>query len=123
MKAVALALFAFVALGGEALAASGSLDVTIQIDPALSVTASAPATLVCDAAAGTVVSHITTAGSGAGSATLGLTGDTTDFALSATTAPADLVVAAGGITSNGLSCATIPAGGGTASVTITATTP
>jgi len=66
-------------------------------------------------APGTVVSKITTIGGKNTAVTLALSGDTTDFALSATTVPANLVVAPGGISSS--QC---PAGA-TDSITITAT--
>jgi hypothetical protein len=65
--------------------------------------------------AGTVVSKITTIGGKNTAVTLTLSGDTTDFVLSATTVPANLVVAPGGISSS--QC---PAGA-VDSVTVTAT--
>ena len=94
------------------------------VDPA--VLAAAPFTIIfspayptysCSALPipGTVVSKITTIGGKASPVTLSLAGDMTDFALSATTVPANLVVAPGGISSS-----LCPAGA-TDSITITAT--
>jgi hypothetical protein len=67
--------------------------------------------------AGTVVSKITTIGGKNTAVTLSLAGDTTDFVLSATTVPANLVIAPGGISS--FQCP----GGAIDTVTITATQP
>ena len=94
------------------------------VDPA--VLAAAPFTIIfspayptysCSALPipGTVVSKITTIGGKNTAVTLALSGDTTDFALSATTVPANLIVASGGISSS--QC---PAGA-VDSVTVTAT--
>jgi hypothetical protein len=94
------------------------------VDPA--VLAAAPFTIIFSPAypsfpcsslppPGTVISKITTIGGKASPVTLSLAGDMTDFALSATTVPANLVVAPGGISSS--QC---PAGA-VDTVTVTAT--
>jgi hypothetical protein len=94
------------------------------VDPA--VLAAAPFTIIfspayptysCSALPppGTVVSKITTIGGKNVPVTLALAGDTTDFVLSATTVPANLVIAPGGISSS--QCP----GGAIDTVTVTAT--
>ena len=67
--------------------------------------------------AGQLVSRISTIGGKNTAVTLALSGDTTDFVLSSTTAPANLNVAPAGISSS--QCP----GGATDTVTVTATQP
>ncbi len=84
------------------LSAQGSHTVTVQLPVTvkqkftLVVTPPAP-TITCETAPGTVVAGITVQGGSGNPVALTISGDTTDFALSATTVPANIVVAAGGI--------------------------
>ncbi len=109
---IAAAALLSAAAGSSALAASTSNTVTITIQAPLEIvfTPSSP-TIACAAAAGTVVSAVSTTGGDGNAVTLTMSGDTTDFALSGS----NVVVASSGIT--GSDC------GKTESVTVTATQP
>ena len=76
--------------------ATGSLTITIQGPLALSFTPSAP-NLACGAAAGSVVAAINVSGGDGKPVSVSMTGDTTDFALSATALPANVIVGPNGI--------------------------
>ncbi len=84
------------------LSAQGSHTVTVQLPVTvkqkftLVVTPPAP-TIACETAPGTVVAGITVQGGDGNQVSLSISGDTTDFALSANVAPANIVVATGGI--------------------------
>ena len=75
-------------------------QLVIKVNPALALAfnPSAPS-IDCNIPGGTLVAQIIPSGGDGNPITLGITGDTTDFALSATTAPANVIVASGGITS------------------------
>jgi hypothetical protein len=104
----------------SAQSASGMLPVIVHGKLAV-VFNPTSASITCDSPAGTVLSAVTTTGGNQKPITLTMTGDTTDFALSATAPPANVVVASAGITSSGSSCPTVTSAGITDTVTVTAT--
>ena len=75
-------------------------QLVIKVNPALALAfnPSAPS-IDCNIPGGTVVADITSTGGDGNPITLSISGDTTDFALSATALPANVIVASGGITS------------------------
>jgi hypothetical protein len=110
---------ATIAAAGLGLGAKPADPTVLTAAPFTIIFTPAYPTFLCSALPppGTVVSKITTIGGHNTAVTLALSGDTTDFALSATTVPANLVVAPGGISSS--QCP----GGAVDTVTITATQP
>ena len=97
-------------------------QLVIKVNPALALAfnPSAPS-IACNVPGGTLVAAITASGGDGNPITLSITGDTTDFALSATTLPANVIVASGGITSASGKCPlTAPV---TETVTINASQP
>lgn len=129
MKLRTLLLAAVAALIGLAAreAAAASATIQINIQPSLAVTVPAgygnvtqPSTL-CNAAAGSPIVRAGTSGGDGNPVSWSLTGgDTTDFVIDS---GGLILVAPGGITSNGASCATIPRTGANVALTITATQP
>lgn len=99
-------------------AGDSSTTVSIQVSQRLIVVATPTnPTVACNDPAGEVVAAIAVTGGNGKPITLGMTGATTDFALSGSTPPANVVIAPGGITVDSCST-TLPA---TETVTITAT--
>lgn len=119
LAALLFGLASIAASSAQSASASGTLNVSVRGKLAVVLNPTST-TITCDIAPGTVLSAVTTTGGNQKPITLTLTGDTTDFALSATTPPANIVVAPGGLTSNGSSCATISAAGVTDIATVTA---
>lgn len=118
MMRFVLKLVVLLILAGPAVAATATQTVTstltIVINAPLAISFSpANPTINCNAAAGTVVSAISQSGGDANPVTVSISGDTTDFALSATTLPANVIVG-----TNGIAAADC---GKTNTVTITAT--
>ena len=94
---VAVAAIALFHVSAQAASVSGTLSITVSPAPlAISVSPSS-ATEACSVAAGTVVSAINVTGGDGNAITLSMTGDTTDFVLSATTPPANVVVGPSGV--------------------------
>lgn len=92
---------ALIAAASQASAASvsGGISVTISppVPPLVETINPAATTIACETPPGTTVGTATVSGGTGGAITLTLSGDTTDFALSGTTPPANVVVAPGGI--------------------------
>lgn len=105
---------------GDARSASGTLPVNVHAKLSVVFTP-ASASANCDDAPGTILAVVNVTGGNGKPVTLVPSGDITDFALSATTPPANVVIAPGGIVTAGSSCATIPAAGVTDLITVTAT--
>src|SRR5271163_2850975 len=96
---VAVAAISLFHVSAQAASVSGTLSITVS-PPALALVLSpSSATEACNVAAGTVIPAISVTGGDGNAITLSMTGDMTDFSLSSTTPPANVVVASGGITS------------------------
>jgi hypothetical protein len=112
-----LAIVSVVLIGlisNQALGANTSATLTITVYSPLGVSFSPSSpSISCSSPAGTVVTTITSTGGDSNSIGITLTGDTSDFALSAASLPANVIVGQNGIAAS--SC------GKTDSVTITAT--
>src|SRR5271165_6050850 len=76
---------------------AATLSITIQPGALMALLNPSSATEACTVAGGTVVSTVSVSGGDGNAITLSMTGNTTDFALSSTTPPANVVVAPGGI--------------------------
>src|SRR5271165_3072394 len=96
---IALATLLFLAASAHAQAANVGTTLTITIQPGALMALLNPssATEACSVAGGTVVSTVSVSGGDGNPITLSMTGNTTDFVLSATTPPANVVVAPGGV--------------------------
>jgi hypothetical protein len=118
-KALAFAVALGLSHGAFAagISASSNLTITVTGVPIIGFSPNNP-TLSCTLAAGTVVSSISVTGGDGGPITLALSGDTTNFALSGTVPPANVIVGP-----NGTACPVAPATSITDIVTVTATQP
>ena len=115
LKTLALAVLALSLLfpltsQAQGTTVTGNLNIIVGSPLAVVFTPITPS-IACSAAPGTVVSAVTTTGGNSNPVTLAMTGDTTDFTLTA----GKIVVAAAGITTSGC--------GKTDTITITATQP
>ena len=96
--AIAALLFLLAASAhAQAASVSATLSITIQPGALMALLNPSSATEACNVAGGTVVSTVSVSGGDGNAITLSMTGNTTDFALSATAPPANVVVAPGGV--------------------------
>jgi hypothetical protein len=101
-------------ISDQALAANASATLTVTILSPLAISFNpSSASISCSAPAGTVITAITSSGGDSKSIGVTLTGDTSDFALSTATLPANVIVG-----QNGIAAANC---GKSNSVTVTAT--
>src|SRR5271165_2076440 len=95
---LAALLFLFAASAhAQAANVASTLTSTIQPGALMQLLNPSSATEACNVPGGTVVSTVSVSGGDGNPITLSMTGNTTDFVLSATTPPANVVVAPGGV--------------------------
>jgi hypothetical protein len=99
------------------ISTSSNLTITVTGVPIIGFSPNNPM-ISCTLAAGTVVSAVSITGGDGQPITLALSSDTTDFALSGTAPPANVIVGP-----NGITCPVAPATSTTDIVTVTATQP
>ena len=81
----------------QAANVAATLTITMQAGALAALLNPSSATEACNVPGGTVISTVSISGGDGNPITLSMTGNTTDFALSATTPPANVVVAPGGV--------------------------
>ena len=94
-------LLAALLAAGAAEAASATVSIVVKPPLAIVFTPPSPVTINCPPSgnfpAGTVVTAVTTTGGDGQPVTLSLSGDTADFALSATSPPANIITGTSGV--------------------------